>query len=115
MSNELKRIDEEQFDELRALLAEDFDDLIRTFINDSQLRMDEIRQALEVDNNRLGYEAVHAMKGACINLGANLLSDLCFKLQMQCKDKQITSSHALIDHIDEERKMLIDELNRRLG
>lgn len=114
MTNNIERIDFEQFNALRDLLEDDLNDLVQLFFEDSKLRMDEIYLALETRDNRLGYEAVHAIKGASANLGANLLSDLCYKLQMQCKEKQILNSEALIHNIDKERQLLIEELKKEL-
>jgi HPt (histidine-containing phosphotransfer) domain-containing protein len=63
--------------ELRELMAEDFAALIDAFLADSQLQLGAIAEAAASgDADRVRREA-HSLKGACVNLGANDLAQLC--------------------------------------
>lgn len=115
MDDNLVRLDEAQYTELRDILEEDFDELIRSFFSDSAARILEIKQAYNSNDNRAGYEAVHALKGASVNLGANYLADLCYKLQNQCANNYILGSQALIELIEKERLELVAELESRMS
>lgn len=116
MSNTgLETIDDVQFEEMRELLDEDFTDLVKAFILDSKARVQEIQKAYAEDDNATGYDAVHALKGASANLGAPLLADLCYKLQMQCRGRNINDSRALIESIENELKAVVDQINKRLA
>ena len=50
-----------QFEELRDLLAEDFIDLIHTYMQDSLQRLSEMDIAFANLDNRLGYNAAHSL------------------------------------------------------
>ena len=93
-----------QFNELRELLEEDFVDLIHMYMKDSELRVQEMQSALTEQNNRLGYEAAHTLKGASSNLGATHLTELCYQLQEACRDNQIQHQQVLIEAITTENQ-----------
>ncbi len=88
-----------QFEELRDLLEEDFNDLIQTYINDSEIRLSELENAYTNNDNRLGFEAAHSLKGASSNLGASTLSELCYQLQEVCRNTQIQQHRELVDKV----------------
>lgn len=88
-----------QFEELRDLLEEDFNDLIQTYINDSEIRLTELDNAYHNNDNRLGFEAAHSLKGASSNLGATTLSELCYQLQEVCRNNQIQEHRELVDEV----------------
>ena len=88
-----------QFEELRDLLEEDFNDLIQTYINDSEIRLTELDNAYHNNDNRLGFEAAHSLKGASSNLGATTLSELCYQLQEVCRNNQIQEHRELVDAV----------------
>lgn len=88
-----------QFEELRELLEEDFNELIHTYIEDSQKRLTEMQSAFEQNDNLLGFEAAHSLKGASANLGAIYLDKLCYQLQEICRANQIKAHADLINVI----------------
>ena len=99
-----------QFNELRELLEEDFVDLIHMYMKDSELRVQEMQNALTEQNNRLGYEAAHTLKGASSNLGATNLTELCYQLQEACRDNQIQHQQVLIEAITTENQAVNAEI-----
>ncbi|MFW2176413.1 MULTISPECIES: Hpt domain-containing protein [unclassified Moraxella] len=88
-----------QFEELKELLEDDFVDLITTYMQDSEKRLTEMQTAFDTDDNRLGYEASHSLKGASSNLGATNLTEMCYQLQEICRGNQIKKHQQLIDEI----------------
>ncbi len=100
----LTHIEIEQFEELKALLEEDFEDLINTYILDSEKRLQELQQAFDTNNNTQGFESSHSLKGASINLGANHLAELCYIMQEICRGHRIHEHQQLIDEIKQEAK-----------
>lgn len=112
---ELEVIDDVQFNELKELLEDDFVELVQNFLVDSKGRLVEIQEAYANNDNLSGYDAVHTLKGACANLGANALANVCYKLQMECRDKRISSSSALIKNVELELEKLTTEVKQRLG
>lgn len=99
-----------QFNELRELLEEDFVDLIHMYMKDSELRVQEMQNALTEQNNRLGYEATHTLKGASSNLGATHLTELCYQLQEACRNNQIEHQQVLIEAITTENQAVNAEI-----
>lgn len=111
----MPHINTAQFEELRDLLEEDFTDLIQTYINDSETRLSEMQSAIKNDDNRLGFEAAHSLKGASSNLGAVHLSELCYQLQEICRGNQISRHQQLIDEIIAECHAVNDDIKRSIG
>ena len=99
-----------QFEELRALLDEDFVDLIHTYMQDSLQRLSEMETAYANLDNRLGYNAAHGLKGASSNLGATELTELCYKLQEICRTGHINQHEQLIEEIKAECHAVNDQI-----
>lgn len=107
-------INDEQFEEMRDLLAEDFTDLVLTYISDSYQRFELIKAAQINGDNANGFEAAHALKGASLNLGATQLSSLSSQLQEACRDQQISTQTALIEQLSLALQCTAQEINQRL-
>ena len=77
----MARLDPRAIGELRELMGEDFDSLLDSFQADSQVQIDAIADAVsQTDADRVRRQA-HGLKGACINLGANDLAELCGRIE----------------------------------
>lgn len=99
-----------QFEELKDLLEDDFMDLIQTYIVDSEHRLNEMQTAFEQDDNRLGFEAAHSLKGASSNLGATSLTELCYQLQEICRNNKIQEHESLIHDIKRESAIVNEQI-----
>lgn len=99
-----------QFEELRELLADDFNDLIYTYIDDSLQCLTEMDIAFANLDNRLGYNAAHSLKGASSNVGATKLTELCYQLQEICRTAQIHRHQPLIEEIKTECHAVNDQI-----
>ena len=108
-------IDSEQFEEMRDLLDDEFEELIQGYILDSQARLATLRSALLNNDNATGYDAAHTLKGASANLGAIQLAQLCHQLQEACREQQIHAQAALLDSIENALRLVQQEINQRLG
>lgn len=104
-----------QFEELQALLEEDFVDLIKNYISDSEVRIAEMQSALEDDNNRAGFEAAHSLKGASANFGATNLTELCYQLQEACRENTIQDQQKLVSDISDESKKVNAKILELIG
>ena len=96
-------INPSQLQELREQLDEEFDSLLRSYLVDSETRLQAIQTAFEHRDSSKGYEAVHSLKGASANLGAVQLAELCLKLQIECKAGRIHDAELLIQMVQEEQ------------
>ena len=108
-------INDEQFDDMRDLLEEDFVDLIQVYFIDSQQRIADLRNAQQKDDNANGYEIAHALKGASANLGATQLMHLSGQLQEACRERLIVDNAELIEAVAAALQRVEQEINQRLG
>lgn len=78
-------IDAENLDMLKGLLGDRFNELIETYLADSEARMNKLRTAIcEGDLNAVMHQA-HGLKGSSRNIGANSFADLCHTLESQAR------------------------------
>lgn len=108
-------INDEQFDDMRDLLEEDFVDLIQVYFIDSQQCIADLRSAQQKDDNANGYEIAHALKGASANLGATQLMHLSGQLQEACRERLISDKAELIEAVAVALQRVEQEINQRLG
>lgn len=72
----------EMLNELRELLAENFNELINRYIADSQMRFNALQTAIaDLDFKVIYYEA-HGIKGSSRNMGANTLAEIMARLEV---------------------------------
>ena len=108
-------INDEQFDDMRDLLEEDFVDLIQVYFTDSRQRITDLRSAQQKDDNANGYEIAHALKGASANLGATQLMHLSGQLQEACRERLIGEQAQLIEAVAVALQQVEQEIKQRLG
>ncbi len=108
-------INHEQFEEMRELLEEDFEELIQTFITDSKQRVVLLENAQQSGDNANGFEIAHALKGASANLGATQLVALSDQLQASCRAHRISSQAKVIETTAMALSAVEREINKRLG
>ena len=108
-------INDEQFNDMRDLLEEDFVDLIQVYFTDSRQRITDLRSAQQKDDNANGYEIAHALKGASANLGATQLMHLSGQLQEACRERLIGDNAELIEAVAVALQRVEQEIKKRLG
>ena len=108
-------INDEQFDDMRELLEEDFVDLIQVFFTDSHERIVKLKRAQQEEDNVNGYELAHALKGASANLGATRLTRLSSQLQEACRERLISDQAQLIEKVAAVLQQTEREIKQRLG
>lgn len=109
-----QHINQTQFDELKDLLEDDFVGLITNYMTDSEKRIVEMQNAFESNDNRLGFESAHSLKGASSNLGATNLTEMCYQLQEICRGGQIHKHQQLIAEIKTECDAVNNEIKKQL-
>ncbi|MDP4545993.1 Hpt domain-containing protein [Psychrobacter faecalis] len=113
--NDDEIINDEQFDDMRELLEEDFVDLIQVFFTDSHERIVKLRRAQQEKDNANGYELAHALKGASANLGATQLTRLSNQLQEACRERLIGDQAGLVEDVAVALQRVEQEIKQRLG
>lgn len=107
-------LDEELFEELRSILDTEFPTLIRTFVQDSGVRVGELRAAFgqgRVDDVR---KSAHSLKGASANLGLAALAEECRQLEEAAREGAVAGEAARVEAIARERERAVEILLGRL-
>lgn len=95
-------VNKAQLLELRDILGDELQELIATFLHESQTHINTILTAFEQSNNSLGSTAALSLKGESANLGATELMSFCQKLVLECKANRIQHSDVLVHTVREE-------------
>ncbi|MDE1164300.1 MAG: Hpt domain-containing protein [Pseudomonas sp.] len=94
-------------------MESDYPLLLDTFINDSETRLGELRNATHAGALAL---AAHSFKGSSSNMGALQLAELCHELEERAKRPPLLDIEELINRIDGEfatvRRLYRDERQR---
>ena len=107
-------INHEQFEDMRDLLEEDFAGLIQVYFNDSKQRLVTLRHALIQNDNAVGFDAAHALKGASANLGTTQVMVLSGQLQEACRANIIHAQALLIDALSAALEQAEQEIQQKL-
>jgi HPt (histidine-containing phosphotransfer) domain-containing protein len=76
------------------------DDIIKTFLDDTPLRMESLRRCMESgDVIGAGREA-HSIKGASASLGALVLSEIAFELEKAIKAADLETIKGLLGELE---------------
>lgn len=108
-------IDYEQFDEMRDLLEEDFQDLVSTYLVDSRHRISLLATAVSENDNANGFEIAHAIKGASANLGAVQMLELSSKLQEASRANTISQHESTVGQMLVAMDTLEADIQKHLG
>lgn len=108
-------INSEQFEDMRDLLEEDFIELVQTYLTDSKQRIITLRAAQVANDNAVGFDAAHGLKGASANLGASQLVALSDQLEFHCREQTISQQADLIENLSMALQRAEQEINQRLS
>ncbi len=71
----------DMLNELRELLAENFNELINRYISDSQARFNLLQAAIKNLDFKVIYYEAHGIKGSSRNMGADILAEIMARLE----------------------------------
>lgn len=84
---------------LRDVMEGGFEDLLDTFLSDSEERLDQLRSTHEAHDLSL---VAHSFKGSSSNMGAIRLARLCAELEAGVQKMPVDGIEALVLKIDRE-------------
>lgn len=112
--NDKPHLDDEALAELREVMEDEFDVLIRTYLSDSNERLDVLRSSLLERDAESFTKSAHSFKGSCINIGAPRLGALCADAELAGKDERLDEAVHILDDIQSEFSMVRQLLERTL-
>jgi HPt (histidine-containing phosphotransfer) domain-containing protein len=92
-------IDHKVLRDLREVMEDGYLQLLETFLEDSERRLQQLRKAR--DAKELGL-AAHSFKGSSSNMGAVGLADLCQQLETRVRQVPLYGIEDLINRIEQE-------------
>ncbi len=98
--------------ELKEILAEEFNVLVDSFVNDAQRRTIAIKNAIATTDLEVVRTEAHSLKGSSLNLGAQLLPQLCAELENLGKSGELEGMSCLCDKIELELTRVESELSQ---
>lgn len=103
-------VDLEALAALKDIMEDEFTSLVQTYLTDAQTRialLHELLAAQDLDEIR---KNAHSLKGSSSNLGASLLTDLCFQVEQQSKENQAEGLDVLLKQVSEEFTLVKEAL-----
>jgi HPt (histidine-containing phosphotransfer) domain-containing protein len=97
--------------ELRGILEAEFPVLIRTYIQDSTLRVNELEQAFTRGDIGSVRTLAHSLKGSSANLGLIYLAELCATLEDAARAGQIAGQEPGLQRLAQEQRHAVELLN----
>ncbi|WP_420592024.1 Hpt domain-containing protein [Bacterioplanoides sp.] len=97
-----EHFDTDAFDMLKEVMDDEFPDLLRVYIEDSDSRLPLLHQALAAADASALRELAHSFKGASSNISALPLADLCFSLESAAKNGELSGLDQVISAIEQE-------------
>ena len=88
---------------LRDVMEGGFEDLLDTFLSDSEERLDQLRSTHEAHDLSL---VAHSFKGSSSNMGAIRLAQLCGILEDRAKKSPLVGIDELVSKVTSEYKMV---------
>lgn len=107
-------LDEALLEELRNILDDEFPSLISTYIQDSGVRVDDMRQAFSRGDIDTVRKAAHSLKGASANLGLIYLAEQCRLMEDAAREGSITGQEPRMLLIQQEQQHAVVLLRDRV-
>lgn len=81
--------------ELRSIMADEFQLLLDVFISDSEQRIMMIERAISTNDAEALREAAHSFKGSSLNISAAQLTEFCRQLEFMGRDNTLSGADAV--------------------
>ncbi len=101
---ENSHIDMDVLSTLQEVMEEDFPVLLDTFLNDSSMRLKDLKQAVAARDTDFLRRCSHSFKGSSSNVGARRLAVLCERMEKKGLLGELTGVEELLVEIETEFK-----------
>ncbi|MHA7878418.1 MAG: Hpt domain-containing protein [Saccharospirillum sp.] len=110
-SDDAVHLDPQIISELQQLLGDDFAELVHTFIQDSQQRIDDLQATIASTVAQDVRHVAHSFKGSSLNLGAVRLSELCRQLEEMARQGRLYRAQECLEQIRAEFHQVCRDLS----
>jgi PAS domain S-box-containing protein len=109
--NQQSVIDHSVLEDLRSMAGSEGDqlitELIQVYLEDTPIRIQEIKNALACENRANLKKAAHALRSPSVSIGAVNLGKICETLEYSPQDQSLAQLTILVDQIEREYQNLI--------
>ena len=102
MGSELVHLDQQALGELKMIMEDDFALLVKTFIDDSIVRINDLSSAVESGDAGLLRDCAHSFKGSSSNICAPQLSEFCKSLESMGREGDLSGADTAFEQIKAE-------------
>ena len=88
-------VDTAVLNELRSIMADDFQMLLDVFISDSEQRIVMIEKAIANNDAEGLRDAAHSFKGSSLNISAAQLTEYCRQLEFMGRDNDMAEAESV--------------------
>lgn len=114
MSDTSQHIDVETLNMLKEIMEDGFANLLQTYIDDSKIRVEELKQAVSVGDADSIRRTAHSLKGSSSNLGVTQMTSLCLNVEHKGKDEQLAGLEKEVELIEAEYNTVADIMRSML-
>ncbi|WP_306017594.1 Hpt domain-containing protein [Balneatrix alpica] len=93
-------LDQSMLDELRLVMEDEFGLLLETYLDDSDNRLQTLKQALAAADAGKIREAAHSLKGSSGNIGAKELAEICKNLEDAGRESNLELAAQLLPQVE---------------
>lgn len=112
MTSNGKHLDADALRELKQVMGDDFSLLIDTFLNDSQVRLKAIDDAISAGDSDALRRGAHSFKGSASNMAAPLLAELCKELEELGREGEVSGAPDLFEQVKREYHVVLEALQQ---
>ena len=105
-----EHLDMESLNALIEVMGDEFSMLVETFVNDSDVRIETIREAVSVADPEAIRRTAHSLKGSASNMGALTLTQFCRELEELGHEGKTEGADKLLEQITAEYVVVKNQL-----
>lgn len=88
--------------ELKAVMGEEFQTLVQTFVADSVTRLENLARSIDAGDAENLRRTAHSFKGSASNVGAPRLTELCRQLEFSGREGNLERAPRLLTLVRDE-------------
>jgi signal transduction histidine kinase/CheY-like chemotaxis protein/HPt (histidine-containing phosphotransfer) domain-containing protein len=90
-------------------------EIINEYLAQTEVGRGELARIVEVGDSRALERAAHSLRGACANIGATVLADVCAEMEAQGRLEQLDATGQLVARFDSEYERVRNALDNLLA